>query len=138
MKNKCLLQKCTHYRRVLCCSLSKALSSCCTGHTADSSATDTLSAFLELISWQKRRATGTSWGTERQPGLGASVRDRISTRGKGKNLLKAAEAASEWGAPSQEKIPTKQRVCAKVLRQEGTKPVGGKKPGITRLCEQVG
>ena len=134
MKNKCLLQKCTHYKRVLCCSLGKALSSCCTGHTAGRSAMDTLSAFLELISWQKGRATGTSCGTERQPGLGASVRDRVSTRGKG-NLLKAA---SGWGAPSQGKIPTKQRVCAKVLRQEGTKPVGGKEPGITRLCEQVG
>lgn len=42
------------------------------------------------------------------------------------------------GCTSQKKIPAKQSVCAKVLRQEGTKPVGGEEPGNTRLCEQVG
>lgn len=135
-KNQCLLQKCTQYRRVLRRPLSKALSSCCEGHTADRSATHTLSAFLELISWQKGRATGASWGREGQPGLGASGRDRTSTKGKG-NLAKEAEAASGWSARHRNRFPPNS-VCAKVLRQEGTKPVGGEELGSTRLCEQVG
>lgn len=46
--------------------------------------TDT-STFLELISWQKSRATGTSWGEgERQPGLGASGRGQDLYQREGK------------------------------------------------------
>lgn len=43
-------------------------------------------------------------GSERQPGLGASVRDRISTKGD-VNLVKEAEAASGWGAHHKKRFP---------------------------------
>ena len=76
------------------------------------------------------------WRRLWQPGLGASGRDRTSTKGKG-NLAKEAEAASGWSARHRNRFPPNS-VCAKVLRQEGTKPVGGEELGSTRLCEQVG
>lgn len=87
----------------------QSLSSCCVGHMADREATDTLSTFLELISWQKSRATGTSWGGRGSLAWGRQggqdLYQREGKPGEGKQRQGRVERMS------QEQIPAKQCLC---------------------------